>query len=82
MSNEYRGSIRPGSVKIYSGGTELTDNGQGDMLDQNGIKHATIDYEAREIIPINPQTGQPYFEIPKEGWLAGWTAGKEIEIEP
>lgn len=31
--------------------------------------------------PISPQTGQPYFEIPKEGWGTGWTADKEIEIE-
>lgn len=33
------------------------------------------DSPERTAIPIDPQTGKPYFTVRKEGWGTGWEAG-------
>lgn len=32
------------------------------------------------IAPINPNTGQPFFTIPFDGWGAGWSAGNVLRV--
>ncbi|MBS3953618.1 MAG: hypothetical protein KGZ88_11780 [Methylomicrobium sp.] len=32
------------------------------------------------IAPINPNTGQPYFTIPKDGWGSGWSSGNVLRF--
>jgi len=33
-----------------------------------------------DIAPINPNTGQPYFTIPNEGWGSGWSSGNVLRF--
>ena len=35
---------------------------------------------AADCVPINPQTGTPYFTICKEGWGTGWTADSAMPL--
>jgi len=35
---------------------------------------------AANCVPINPQTGTPYFSICREGWGTGWTAGSAMPL--
>lgn len=35
---------------------------------------------AGDIAPINPNTGQPYFTIPLDGWGAGWSSGNVLRF--
>ncbi|KSW22763.1 MULTISPECIES: hypothetical protein [unclassified Pseudomonas] len=31
-------------------------------------------------VPINPQTGTPYFTISQDGWGTGWAAGSAVPL--
>ncbi|WP_292363024.1 hypothetical protein, partial [Methylophaga sp. UBA1464] len=33
-----------------------------------------------DISPINPNTSQPYFTLPSEGWGAGWSSGNVLRF--
>lgn len=33
-----------------------------------------------DIAPLNPNTNQPYFTIPKEGWGSGWSSGNVLRF--
>jgi hypothetical protein len=33
-----------------------------------------------DIVPINPNTSEPYFSIPKEGWGGGWASGNVLRF--
>ena len=35
---------------------------------------------AADCVPINPQTGTPYFTIRKEGWGTGWAAANAVRF--
>lgn len=31
-------------------------------------------------VPINPETGEPYFQVTGAGWGSGWEAGKVLNV--
>jgi len=33
-----------------------------------------------DIAPVNPNTAQPYFSVPSEGWGSGWSAGNVLRF--
>ncbi|WAB92478.1 hypothetical protein OSS47_00415 [Pseudomonas citronellolis] len=35
---------------------------------------------AEDCVPINPQTGTPYFSISREGWGTGWIADSAVPL--
>ena len=35
---------------------------------------------AADCVPINPQTGAPYFTISQDGWGTGWAAGSAVPL--